>query len=408
MKFPRLQRRTLTLVAIIIPLLALFIYVGVRSGPLAPIAVTVGTVESRAITPALAGIGTVQARFTYKIGPIAAGRVKRLDVHVGDSVKAGQVLGEMDAVDLDERINAQQAAIKSSEAALRQAAAKEAFAQTQAIRYERLLSVRGISEETVASKRQELAVAGAASFAAQEDSARLRAELAALHAQRRNLRLVAPVVGLVAARDADPGTTMLAGQAVVELIDPGSLWVDSLFDQISAEGLLTGLPARIILRSRRSQGEAGHVMRVEPRADAVTEETLAKIVFDAPPTPLPLLGELAEVSVQLGELPAAATIPNAAIRAVNGQRGVWRLIDGDLAFTPVVLGRSSLDGLVQVVRGLQVGEKIVVYSEKTLGTKNRIYIVEQLPESTPSSVWRGATSSMPGENSSSPASGSDC
>jgi len=218
MKFPRLQRRTLTLVAIIIPLLALFIYVGVRSGPLAPIAVTVGTVESRAITPALAGIGTVQARFTYKIGPIAAGRVKRLDVHVGDSVKAGQVLGEMDAVDLDERINAQQAAIKSSEAALRQAAAKEAFAQTQAIRYERLLSVRGISEETVASKRQELAVAGAASFAAQEDSARLRAELAALHAQRRNLRLVAPVVGLVAARDADPGTTMLAGQAVVERV----------------------------------------------------------------------------------------------------------------------------------------------------------------------------------------------
>ena len=100
MKFPRLQRRTLALVAVIIPLLLLFIYVAFRSGPLAPIAVTISKVEFRTITPALAGIGTVQARYTYKIGPTVAGRVKRLDVHVGDTVKAGQVLGEMDAVDL--------------------------------------------------------------------------------------------------------------------------------------------------------------------------------------------------------------------------------------------------------------------------------------------------------------------
>lgn len=118
MKFPPLQRRTLALVVIIIPLLLLFIYVALRSGPLAPIAATVSTVESRSVAPALAGIGTVQARFTYKIGPTVAGRVKRLDVHVGDIVKAGQVLGEMDAVDLDDRVSAQQAAIKSSEAAL--------------------------------------------------------------------------------------------------------------------------------------------------------------------------------------------------------------------------------------------------------------------------------------------------
>ena len=95
MKFPPLQRRTLALVVIIIPLLLLFIYVALRSGPLAPIAATVSTVESRSVAPALAGIGTVQARFTYKIGPTVAGRVKRLDVHVGDIVKAGQVLGEM-------------------------------------------------------------------------------------------------------------------------------------------------------------------------------------------------------------------------------------------------------------------------------------------------------------------------
>ena len=56
--------------------------------------------------------------------------------------------------------------------------------------------------------------------------------------------------GLVIARQADAGTTVvLAGQAVIELINPDSLWIDTRFDQISAEGLQAGLPAQVQLRS---------------------------------------------------------------------------------------------------------------------------------------------------------------
>ncbi|WOP15913.1 efflux RND transporter periplasmic adaptor subunit [Ottowia sp. SB7-C50] len=383
MKFPRLQRRTLALIAVIVPLLLLFIYVAARSGPLAPTEVTVSTVESRTVSPALFGIGTVQARYTYKIGPTFAGRLKRLDVHVGDVVKAGQVLGEMDAVDLDDRIVAQQAAIKSSEAALKQASAKQDFAQTQASRYEQLLAVRGTSEESTAIKRQELAIANAALTAAREDAVRLRADLEALRAQRGNLRLIAPVAGLVATRDADPGTTVVAGQAVVEVIDPTSLWIETRFDQISANGLAPGLPTKITLRSRQSNVLAGRVMRIEPRADAVTEETLAKIIFDTPPTPLPPLGELAEITVRLDELPAAPTIPNASLRTVNGKRGVWKLVNGDLTFVPLTLGRADLDGHVQVANGLAAGDRVVVYSDKILSAKSRIHIVERLAGVSP-------------------------
>jgi HlyD family secretion protein len=378
MRFPPLQRRTLALVVVIVPLLVLFAYAALRSGPLAPVAVTVAAVESRTIGPALFGIGTVQARYTYKIGPTYAGRVKRLDVHVGESVKAGQVLGEMDPVDLDSRLGAQQAAIKSAEAALLQAEARQAFAQTQAGRYEQLLAIRGTSEENAATKRQELAVANAAHGAAREDASRLRAELEALRAQRGNLRLVAPVAGLVTTRLAEPGTPVVAGQAVVEVIDPGSLWVDTRFDQISAEGLAAGLPARIVLRSRRGQSLPGRVQRVEPQADAVTEETLAKLVFDTPLSPLPPIGELAEVTVQLPELPAAPTIPNAAIRTVKGQRGVWKLTGDNLSFAPVTLGRANLDGHVQVEKGLAPGDRLVVYSEKALTASSRIHVVDRL------------------------------
>ena len=59
MKRPPLQRRTLALIAVLVPLLVLLAYVALRSGPLAPVAVTETRVESRAIRPALFGIGTV-------------------------------------------------------------------------------------------------------------------------------------------------------------------------------------------------------------------------------------------------------------------------------------------------------------------------------------------------------------
>ena len=156
MKKLPLQSRTLALLAVIVFLLVVFIYVGLRSGPLAPVAVTLATVESRAVTPALFGIGTVEARYTYKIGPTFAGRVKSLDVHVGDQVKAGQVLGEMEPVDLDDRVRSQNSSFKRSEAALREAEARQIYAQTQARRYEQLFAVRSVSEEMVTTKRQEL------------------------------------------------------------------------------------------------------------------------------------------------------------------------------------------------------------------------------------------------------------
>lgn len=379
MKKLPLQGRTLALLAVIIPLLVLFIYVGLRSGPLAPVAVTVASVESRAITPALFGIGTVEARYTYKIGPTFAGRVKRLEVHVGDQVKAGQVLGEMEPVDLDDRVRSQESVFKRAEAALREAEARQAYAQTQARRYEQLFAVRSTSEEIVTTKRQELQIADAALSAAREDIARARSDREGLVAQRSNLRLIAPVDGVVAVRDADPGTTIVAGQAVVEVIDPKSLWINVRFDQISASGLAGGLPARIVLRSRGGQTLKGRVLRVEPKADAVTEETLAKVTFDNKPEPLPPVGELAEVTVDLPALPAAPLIPNAAVQREGNKIGVWQIVDGDLHFSPVKLGASDLNGYVQVREGLKNGDQIVTYSEKALTARSRIHVVDHIP-----------------------------
>lgn len=374
-----LPRRSHAVIAVLLPLLALFVYVALRSGPLAPVAVTLTTVREQRVTPALFGVGTIEAQYTHRIGPTFAARLRRLDVDVGDVVHAGQVLGDMDPVDLDDRVRSRQAAAQRADAGLREAAARHSHAAAQAARYERLSAQRLVSEELVDTKREELRIAEAALAAAREETTRTRAEREASIAQRSSLRLVAPVDGVVAARGADPGTTVVAGQAVVEIIDPASLWVDVRFDQINAAGLRAGLPARIALRSRGGGLLQGRVLRVEPKADAVTEETLAKVVFEGRPVPLPAVGELAEVTVALRSVGPGPVVPNAALRREADVPGVWRVVDGDLHYTPVKLGAADLDGHVQVLDGLAAGDRVVWYAEKALTPRSRIRVVERIP-----------------------------
>lgn len=383
MKALPLQRRTLALLAFLLPLLALFVYVALRSGPLAPVTVTTQTVATKALTPALFGIGTVEARYTHKVGPTAAGRLKSLAVQVGDRVRAGQVLGVMEPVDLDARVGSQQAARQRAEAALKEVDARAQFARTQATRYEQLAAEKLVSDELASTKRQERQIADAALEGAREELRRVKSDFAAIIAQQRNLTLVAPADGLVTVRHVDPGTTVVAGQPVIELIDPQSLWINARLDQASATGLAAGLPARIVLRSRRGSTFTGRVLRIEPVADAVTEEILAKVVFDALPDPLPPVGELAEVTIDLPAMAAAPVIRNAAIHRAGDQTGVWKLVDERAVFTPVTTGASDLDGNMQITQGLAPGDVIVLYSEKTLSAERRIRIVERIPGTAP-------------------------
>ncbi len=385
--------RTSAIVGVLISLIVVFAYAALRSGPLAPIQVTVATVENQSISPGLFGVGTLEARYTYRIGPTFAGRVKRVDVQVGDMVKAGAFLGEMDPVDLGERIKAQEAAlnraqanISTAQAQVQDVLATTAYAKGQARRYEQLFVEKVATTELVEAKRQELQVAEARLLAAKanldavfNEQVSMRADLEGLILQRANLRLVAPVDGLVTVRDADPGTTVVAGQPVVELIDPLSLWINVRFDQLQSAGLRAGLPARIELRSMSGSPIAGKVLRVEPLADAVTEEILAKVVFDALPDPLPPIGELAEITVALPSLPALPVVHSPSIQRVDGSVGVWLIEKDGLRFAPIKLGAADLDGRIQIVKGLNPGERVALYSQRRLDAHSRIKIVEHLP-----------------------------
>lgn len=384
--------RNVLLVMLTLLTLSLFIYVVIRSGPLAPVQITVTTVQNKQLHPQLFGIGTVEARYSYRIGPVVAGRIKRVVVQVGDTVQAGQIVAEIDPVDLDTRITGQVAAVqkaeaslKTAEAQLREATARDRYAQLQATRYGELISGGAVSKETAENKLQDAQVTESSRAASQanlraaaQELSRIRSDLKSLKEQRGNLVLRSPASGLVTLRDAEPGTTVVSGQTVIEIIDPATIWLNVRFNQAEVGTLKAGQSARISLRSRPDQPFRGTLTRIEPKADSVTEETLAKVSFDALPTPVPAVGEMVEVIITLPDLPAAPVVPNSAIHRYDNKTGVWLLNGGKLHFAPARFGGKDLDGLVQVVEGVTAGEQVVVYSRQALNQKTRVRVVKQL------------------------------
>lgn len=391
MKLANLFSRRVGLALLGLALIAAFAWVIARSGPLAPTRVTTTTVEEGTIAPALFGVGTVEAKRSYLIGPTAAGRVLRVLVDVGDPVKAGQLLAEMDPVDLDERTAALDASIgragsgvASAEAQRRDSEARKTVATINARRYVELGEKRFVSTSAVEAKQQEQISADAGTNAAaanvagaRQDVARLKAERDGLRQQRNNMRLLAPGDGIVTARDAEPGSTVVAGQSVVKLIEPASLWIRLRIDQGRSAGLALGLPAGITLRSNPLNPLPGKVVRLELLSDNVTEERVAQVAFERIPAGISI-GELAEVTLKLPASQSGLLLPHASIRQQAGKAGVWTIGNGELRFIPIQMGASSLEGKVRVQGDLKAGDQVIVYSEKELNAGSRIRIVDSL------------------------------
>jgi HlyD family secretion protein len=391
MKMPFTLPRQVWFAVFGIALLLALGWVATTSGPLAPIKVTVTQVATGTVAPSLFGIGTVEARRTYLIGPTAAGRVRSVLVDVGDSVKAGQLLAEMDPVDLDKRVASAAAAtarghsaVTTAEAQVLDVKSRQALAASEAQRYIDLGKKNFISQSVVDAKLQQqqsadalLAAAESTLASTRQDITRLEAEREGAQQQRGNIRLLAPVDGVVTSRDAELGSTVIAGQAVLKLQEPDSLWITVRLDQGRSTGLQLGLPADITLRSRPGKALAGKVVRVEPISDSVTEERIAKVAFDTLPQGV-TTNEMADVTLHLPGVSDALIVPNAALRHRGTQAGVWLRADGRLRFVLVKTGAEGMDGKVQIVEGVKVGDEVVVYSESDLKDDSRIKVVDAL------------------------------
>ncbi len=377
-------KRTLLLALGALAFIAAFVWLLTTRGPLAPVGVEIASVTRTDLSPAVYGIGTVEARRAYAVGPTQAGRLLRVWVDQGDRVRTGQLLAEIDPVDLLQRGEAAASATararqtaQAAQAQVAEAESRVRLAQANHARYQALVKQGFVAQEMADSRRNEAAAAEAALAAAranasgaQRDINRAEAESRGIQQVSNNLKLLSPIDGVVTAREAEPGTTVVAGQAVLRLVDPGQLWVCARVDQARALGVAVGQAAGIVLRSTPGAAMPGKVARIELQSDAVTEERIIDVAFDPPPAQL-YLAELAEVTIRLPGARNVLAVPRAALAQFKGQTGVWQVVDGRARFQPVQPGVQTAEQ-VQIVSGLSAGDNLVVYSAKQLDDGVRV------------------------------------
>ena len=388
--------RTTTLVAVGIALAALLAWLVTSQGPLAPAKVTVAKVEQGRLVADAFGIGTVEARRSYALGPTLASRVARVLVDQGDLVKRGQLVAEFDPVDLGDRLDSAQiaaeratSAIRASEAKVAEAQSRARLAATSAMRHAELRAQGFVSQEAADAKAYEASAAKSAVdaataelTAARRDRERALADAGGIGKLRAQMRLVSPVDGIVTARLAEPGTILVAGQAVVQVVDPTSLWVRVRVDQAQAGGVRVGAAADIVLRSDASRTRRGQVERVDWQSDAVTEERIVNVGFAARPDAL-AIGELVEVTIRTADLPDVRSVPAAALKRIDGRDGVWQVTGGRVAFRPVKVGLTTLGGRSEIRDGLDAGDEVVVHSERRLRPQAKVEVVPAIVRAAP-------------------------
>jgi RND family efflux transporter MFP subunit len=384
-----MSRQKIQLSLIGIGVLLLFAWVVMTQGPLAPIKVTVEKIQLGSLSNRVFGVGTLKAKRSYNLAPTMTSRIKRVLVDQGDRVIVGQLLVEMDTVDLKERLNAGQRVadkfsngIRAQEAQLAEAQSRLNSVSATFNRYQELRTNGFVSQETFDLRQHEknaatalLAATSANLASAREEYARALADVRGIGELLSQTKLFSPTNGIVTARFAEPGSTMLGGQIALQLIDPQSLWVETRIAQKQAGQIRLGQVAEIVLRSQPQSVIAGKVARIDLISDAVTEERIVNVAFSSSDVSI---GEYAEVTIKFPELNQVRSISSAAIKRRDKQSGVWVLQEGVVQFKPVTLGISTLDGRTQILEGLADNEMVIVYSQQQLRSGSKVKVVSEL------------------------------
>lgn len=384
-----MSKKTIKLLVLGIGALFAFTWVVLTQGPLAPVKITVEKIQFGDLPSTVFGIGTLKARHSYNLAPTMTGRVKNMLVDQGDKVVAGQLLAEMDPVDLDEKLAGSQRVVEKTANAIRAAEAQMSEAQSRlktisatVVRYEELRTGGFVSQEMLDAKLHEknaaasaLAAASANLAVSREEQARAQADMRGIGKARAQTRLVSPISGVVTARYVEPGSTVAGGQIVLQIIDPNSLWVETRIAQQQAGLIQVGQTAEVVLRSQPHAPLPGKVARVDIVSDAVTEE---RIVNVSVATQAIGIGEYAEVTLQLPALNNTKSIPSAAVKRIDKQNGVWVLQDGKVQFKPVKIGLATMDGHTQILDGLGNDDMVIVYSQQPLRAGLNVKVVSEL------------------------------
>jgi len=188
-----------------------------------------------------------------KVAAERGGRLLRVTVEEGQTVKRGAVLAEIESDELRAALDEARARLTESEAEIR-------LADLNRTRREQLVKQQVVAVHDLDQATRDLDIAQARRETAKAETARLEAQL-------RKTRILAPISGTVITRSIDAGETVETGDAIVTIADLGRLRVEGEADEADAAGLAMSAVVEITADGYPGQTWKG---RIEDVADSVT------------------------------------------------------------------------------------------------------------------------------------------
>ena len=330
-------------------------------------AISVTTVGTAMLRDRVVASGLVTPVETVQVQPLIEGQpIDALLVDVGDRVEQGQPLARLSDTALTLRKGQLEASRAAALAAIAQAEAQRVEAQSAADEAVRVrdraeqLRAQGSGTQALADQANAQAASALARVTAAQQGARAAeaqrdqvvAQIADIDLQLQRTLVIAPVAGLVTARNAQVGAiASAAGQPMFTLIRDGLLELHADVAERDVLRLAPGQPA-----SLRAAGLAdplpGRVRLVEPTVDTASRLGRVRIAIDTPDRLR--AGMFAEAEILVAEREALA-VPVAAM----GDAEVLRVTaGGTVEQAPVTTGIRD-GGLIEITSGLFSGEVIV-------------------------------------------------
>lgn len=340
----------------------------VEPEPLAVSVVPVEYLEELDIEELFTGIA--EARRTSRLGFQTGGRIDRIDVRVGDRVKAGQTLAKLDTRGLG-------AQLASAQAVVDEARASHQLALDTAERQRQLQAQGHVSQQRVEEfvSQATTAMARVEAARAQADTLRVQIDLSSI---------AAPYDGVIVSRFADEGAIAGPGQAILELVEAGDLEARI---GVSARIVPELVPGNIYTLEAETGPVEAPLRSVTGVVDA-SQRTVAA-VFDVPATSGVPAGSIVRLRMDRKMEEKGFWVPLKALSSAN--RGMWtiyavagdgtdwraqpRLVEmvypaGERAYVrgPVEPGdRIIVDGLQRVTPGARVTPRDVQRAETASG-----------------------------------------
>ena len=314
----------------------------------------------------------VRARVESRLGFRVAGKLVQRPVELGQAVRAGQLLAQLDARDY-------RLAVQAAQAQVAAATTQRDLAQADYERFAQLKAQNFISGAELDRRRASLQ-------AAQAQLTQALAQASGQGNQENYTQLRADADGVVTAIEAEPGQVLEPGQTVLRLAQDGAR--DAVF--AVPEDLVSQLRVgqEVAVRPWGGGAEGAAKLRATVRdiaasADPVTRTFTVKAALSG--SPLPPLGATLTVypSAFAPRGVQALRLPTSALWAQGQQTAVWVFDAASSTVRAQVIEVAQVDGNEVLVRaGLQAGAQVVATGVHVLapGQKVSIYQAKTAPE----------------------------